>query len=270
MILSFLDGKKIKLVKMPEIVWDATLYDKQHHFVSDYGADVLQWLAPKANEYILDVGCGTGQLAAQITKSGAIVLGTDASAEMVANAKTTYPNLNFEVVDGTHLPYYEKFDAIFSNATFHWIENQDALIEGLFKSLKTGGRLVAEFGGKGNVKSITDAITAAAEQLGLADKVLTNFWFFPSVSIYSSLLESKGFEVEQVWLFDRPTKLIGEEGMYVWINQFAQHAFTTVTKEQAESIKNLAVDILKPNYYINGEWVADYRRLRIKAFKPKA
>ncbi|RYD69874.1 MAG: class I SAM-dependent methyltransferase, partial [Sphingobacteriales bacterium] len=170
---------------MPEIVWDATLYDKQHHFVSDYGADVLQWLAPKADEHILDVGCGTGQLAAQIAESGAVVLGTDASADMVTNAKAAYPNLNFEVVDGTKLPYQDKFDAIFSNATFHWIENQNALTEALFKSLKTGGRLVAEFGGKGNVESITKAIETAAEKLGFADKVLTNFWFFPSVSEYS-------------------------------------------------------------------------------------
>ncbi|RNL51200.1 class I SAM-dependent methyltransferase [Pedobacter jejuensis] len=252
---------------MPEIVWDATLYDKQHHFVSDYGADVLQWLAPKAHEHILDVGCGTGQLAAQIAESGATVLGTDASAEMVTNAKKAYPNLNFEVIDGTKLPYHENFDAIFSNATFHWIEDQNALADGLFKSLKHGGRLVAEFGGKGNVKSITDAISAAAEQLDLADKIATNFWFFPSISTYTTLLESKGFEVEQAWLFDRPTKLIGDDGMYTWINQFAQHALKNLDETQAESIKNLAVEILKPNCFTNAEWVADYRRLRVKAIK---
>ncbi|QIL38647.1 methyltransferase domain-containing protein [Pedobacter sp. HDW13] len=252
---------------MPEIVWDATLYDKQHHFVSDYGADVLQWLAPKADEHILDVGCGTGQLAAQIAASGALVLGTDASADMVANAKAAYPNLSFEVVDGASLPYQENFDAVFSNATFHWIENQQALTDGLFKSLKPGGRLVAEFGGKGNVKSITDAIAAAASQLGFTDQVVTDFWYFPSVSTYASLLESKGFEVEQVWLFDRPTKLIGEAGMYIWINQFAQHAFKNLDEAQAEAIKNLAVEILKPDYFINGEWIADYRRIRVKALK---
>lgn len=252
---------------MPEIHWDANLYNKQHHFVSDYGADVLQWLAPKADEYILDVGCGTGQLAAKIAESRAIVLGTDASIEMVENAKKTYPSLAFEVVDGAKLPYIEKFDAIFSNATFHWIENQTALVEGLFKSLKPGGRLIAEFGGKGNVKSITDAIAAAAENLGLTDKIVNNFWFFPSVAAYTSLLELKGFEVEQAWLFDRPTKLSGENGMYDWINQFAQHAFKNLNAIEAESIKNLAITILKPHYYINGEWIADYKRLRIKAWK---
>ncbi|MFA6278164.1 MAG: methyltransferase domain-containing protein [Pedobacter sp.] len=252
---------------MPEIYWDSKLYDKQHHFVSDYGADVVQWLAPKTGEHILDVGCGTGQLAAEIAESGAVVIGVDASFEMINSAKAAHPNLYFEVVDATKLPYENTFDAIFSNATFHWIENQDALIEGLYKSLKTGGRLTAEFGGKGNVKSITDAIESAAHQLGLTNQITTNFWFFPSVSTYTTLLEKQGFEVEQAWLFDRPTPLNGENGMYDWISQFAQHAFKKLTTTQIEEVKNLAVQILKPNYFKNGEWVADYRRLRIKAWK---
>ncbi|MFI5452351.1 class I SAM-dependent methyltransferase [Pedobacter sp. UC225_61] len=252
---------------MPEIYWDSKLYDKQHHFVSDYGADVVQWLAPKTGEHILDVGCGTGQLGAQIAESGATVTGVDASLEMINSAKAAHSNLDFDVVDATKLPYENTFDGIFSNATFHWIENQDALIEGLYKSLKTGGRLAAEFGGKGNVKSITDAIESAARQLGLAEQIVTNFWFFPSVSTYTTLLEKQGFEVEQAWLFDRPTKLNGENGMYDWISQFAQHAFKKLTTIQSEEVKNLAVQLLKPNYFKNGEWVADYRRLRIKAWK---
>lgn len=252
---------------MPEIHWDSKLYDKQHHFVSDYGADVLQWLAPKNGEQILDVGCGTGQLAAQIVESGATVLGVDASPEMIKSAKAAYPKLKFEVIDATELPYSEEFDAIFSNATFHWIENQQALIEGLFRSLKPGGRLVSEFGGKGNIKSITDAIMAAAKKLNLADKIKTDFWFFPSISKYATLLESEGFEIEQMWLFDRPTPIKGEDGMYNWINQFAQHAFGAINREEAERIKNLAVEILKPNYFIKGDWLADYKRLRLKAWK---
>jgi trans-aconitate methyltransferase len=252
---------------MPEIYWDSKLYDKQHHFVSDYGADVVQWLAPKSGEHILDVGCGTGQLAAQIAESGANVIGVDASLEMINSAKAAHPNLHFEVVDATKLPYENAFDAIFSNATFHWIENQDALIKGLYKSLKTGGRLAVEFGGKGNVKSITNAIESAASQLSVTDQIVTNFWFFPSVSTYTTLLEKQGFEVEQAWLFDRSTKLTGENGMYDWISQFAQHAFKKLTKVQEEEVKNLAVQLLKPNYFKDGEWVADYRRLRIKAWK---
>ncbi len=252
---------------MPEIVWDSKLYDKQHHFVSDYGADVLQWLAPKPSEDILDLGCGTGQLAAQIAESGAEVFGIDASPDMIAAAKANYNHIGFEVIDATKLPYTEIFDAVFSNATFHWIENQDALINGIYNSLKTNGRLVAEFGGKRNVKSITDAIANAAKNLGLSEKLNANFWFFPSVGEYTALLEKHGFEVEQAWLFDRPTSLYGENGMHDWINQFAPHAFKNLTADEAEAIKDLAVQILKPNYFRRDEWFADYRRLRIKAWK---
>ncbi len=252
---------------MPEIHWDSTLYDQQHRFVSDYGADVLQWLAPQPGEHILDVGCGTGALVSQIAGSGASVLGTDASSDMITSAKNAYPKLNFEVVDATKLPYNSDFDAVFSNATFHWIEDQEGLIKGLHKSLKTNGRLVAEFGGKRNIKSITDAVALAAKQLGLDLKIITNFWFFPSISTYSAMLESQCFEIEQIWLFDRPTKLNGESGMYDWISQFAQHSFKNLTTEQTEEIKNLAVALLRETNYINGQWMADYRRLRVKAVK---
>ena len=252
---------------MPEIHWDSKLYDQQHHFVSDYGADVLQWLAPQKGEHILDVGCGTGALASQIAERGARVYGIDASSDMIATAMISHPDLSFEVMDATKLPYKEDFDAIFSNATFHWIENQKALIKGLYQSLKPGGRLVAEFGGKRNVKSITDAVSLAAKELGLDHKIISNFWFFPSISTYSALLESYGFEVEQIWLFDRPTKLHGENGMYDWISQFAQHAFKNLNTEQAEEIKNLAVDELRKTNYANNQWMADYRRLRVMAVK---
>lgn len=247
--------------------WDSKLYDRQHHFVTDYGADVLQWLAPQSGEHILDIGCGTGALTAKIAKSGAMVKGIDASPDMIATAKATYPQLPFEVMDAEQLPYKEAFDALFSNATFHWIKDQEALINGMYRSLKPGGRLVAEFGGKRNVESIINAIRQAAEVLALNHKVITNFWFFPSVSSYSAMLESQGFEIEQMWLFDRPTPLQDENGLYNWISQFAQHAFKTLDATQTEDVKNKAVEILRETHYINGQWIADYRRLRVKAFK---
>lgn len=252
---------------MPEIFWDNKVYDTKHRFVSDYGADVLQWLAPQESENILDVGCGTGDLANQIAESGAGVFGVDASAEMIDAAKQKFPLLKFEQQNATELSFDQEFDAVFSNATFHWIENQRDLLEGIYKSLKPGGRLVAEFGGKDNVKSITDAIATAAKTIGVQHRVSTNFWFFPSVSHYAVLLEAARFEVAQIWLFDRPTVLKGENGMYEWINQFAQHAFKNLSIEEAEEVKKLAVEILKPNHFKNGDWVADYRRLRVKAVK---
>lgn len=252
---------------MPAINWDTKLYKEQHQFVSDYGADVLQWLDPQAGEHILEIGCGTGDLAHKIHASKATLIGVDASADMVASAKQKYPMIQFEQKDAAQLDYQNKFDAVFSNATFHWIENQTGLLNGIYSSLVTGGRLVAEFGGKGNIQSIVDAIASAAVQLGVRDRIKTDFWFFPSIGQYATMLESAGFETEQMWLFDRPTKLVGADGMLKWIHQFAPHAFVQLSAEEASAVTNLAIERLKPDYFKNGEWVADYKRLRIKAVK---
>ncbi len=252
---------------MPEINWDSRAYNDQHRFVSNYGADVLQWLAPAKGENILDVGCGTGDLAAKIAETGANIIGVDASIDMIDLAKKEYPHLTFDVKDAANLDFKNEFDAVFSNATFHWIEDQEGLLRGIFRSLKHNGRLVAEFGGKGNIQSIVGSIAEAGEKLSLRTKMVTNFWFFPSIAHYSALLEAAGFEVEQMWLFERPTKLIGNDGMHNWIAQFAKHAFINLNKDEAEAVSYLAVELLKPTHFINGEWLADYVRLRIKAIK---
>lgn len=252
---------------MQEIQWDSQLYNDQHRFVSNYGADVLQWLAPKAGEKILDVGCGTGDLAAKIQEVGAIVVGVDSSAEMISHATAEYPNVQFKQQSAAQLDYDAAFDAVFSNATFHWVKDQEKMLSGIFKALKPNGRLVAEFGGKGNIKAIVDAIDTAAAQLELSHRVISNFWFFPSINQYAALLEAAGFETEQMWLFDRPTPLVGDDGMLKWINQFAQHAFVNLTKEEADHITATAIEILRPDYFRDGIWIADYKRLRIKAWK---
>jgi trans-aconitate methyltransferase len=138
--------------------WNASLYDNKHSFVAKYGEDVLGWLAPKKDEHILDVGCGTGTLTEKIVEAGAIVTGIDASPEMVAKAKQAYNNIEFFVKDATDFSFAEKFDAAFSNATFHWIKDQQRLLQSIYNNLKQRGRLVYEMGAKHNVESIHNAV----------------------------------------------------------------------------------------------------------------
>lgn len=79
--------------------WNANLYDSKHSFVSKFGEDLIDLLAPKKGEYILDLGCGTGDLSYKLHKLGVNVLGIDNSENMVEQAKKKYPNLKFEVQD---------------------------------------------------------------------------------------------------------------------------------------------------------------------------
>ncbi|MFT3825103.1 MAG: class I SAM-dependent methyltransferase [Chitinophagaceae bacterium] len=252
---------------MPAIQWNANLYDTKHDFVSQYGEDVLGWLQPQKDERILDLGCGTGQLAYAISEYGAEVVGIDNSPEMIARAKQAYPSVQFEIKDATGFSFQQPFDAVFSNATLHWIQEQQQTLKCVYNSLKPGGRFVLEMGARHNVESICNAIVQAMDEEGLADLLSADFWFFPSVSEYTALLEQQGFTVASVINFKRETALKGEEGMRNWITMFGSFFFKHITTEQAEKVTARAVELLRPQHYWEDTWYADYVRLRIKAVK---
>lgn len=247
--------------------WDADLYDNKHSFVAKYGEDVLGWLAPQKNEHILDVGCGTGTLTEKIAESGAIVTGVDASPDMIAKAKEVYHNIGFLVKDATDFSFEKPFDAVFSNATFHWIKNQQQLLQSIYNSLKQGGRLVYEMGAKHNIDSIHNAVKKVLIEEGFEANTNIEVNYFASPGEHASMLEKIGFTISNIIQFERPTELVGEDGMKNWIVQFAQAYFQNIPKEKAENIIDKAVAILKGTNYENGKWYADYIRLRVKAVK---
>ena len=252
---------------MPEIKWDTNLYTNKHSFVTKYGEDLIGWLHPQEGERILDLGCGTGELTFEISESGAEVVGMDNSQEMILKAKATYPHLQFERKDGTDFQFDEKFDAVFSNATLHWINDQQNTIKCIYNNLKTGGRFVFEMGGKRNIERIANAIKRAMIEEGFSDELSKDFWFFPSVAEYATLLERQGFTVTSALYFERKTPLTGEDGMRDWINMFASFFFKKISKEQAEKVIAKAIEYLRPASYRDGIWYADYIRLRMKAVK---
>lgn len=248
--------------------WDPNLYDAKHNFVAKYGEDVIGWLAPKAGERILDVGCGTGMLTEKLAESGAIVTGIDASAEMIAKAKEAYPQIEFFVKDATDFSVDEKFDAVFSNATLHWINEQEKALRCIHNTLKSGGRFVFEMGGKHNIESIHNAVKKALSEEGFEENTKVTSNYFPSVAQEVMLLEKVGFTVTNVAHFKRPTRLEGEDGMKIWIVQFCGFFFKNVSAEQKEKIIDKAVEYLRPMNYEDGVWWADYIRLRVKAEAP--
>lgn len=245
------------------MIWNAQLYDGKHQFVSKFGEDVVDLLAPKAGEAILDVGCGTGDLALSLYNQGIHVVGIDQSASMIEEAKQKYPHIPFFVEDAHNLPFEEKFDAVFSNAALHWMKKPEQVLDGIFKSLKPGGRFVAEFGAKGNVASISRAI------IGQIDHYDHNQypWFFPSIGEYTSLMEQAGFHVAFAEHFERPTRLEGVDGMRNWINMFGDMVMGAQTPEEKERIISGAVATLTEERFYEDHWIADYWRIRVVGTK---
>ncbi len=247
--------------------WNTDIYDEKHDFVARYGEEVLRWLQPQKGEHILDVGCGTGTLTNKLSEGGAIVTGIDASEEMIAKAKLSYPDIMFFVKDATDFSFDTPFDAVFSNATLHWILEQEKVLQSIYKNLKEGGRFVFEMGGKHNIESIHEAIKKSVTEAGYETETSSVINYFPSVANQCLLLEKVGFTVSDVSYFKRLTELKGEDGMKNWILQFGSLFFKNIPTEQVEEIVNRAVDMLKPINFRNGIWYADYVRLRIKAIK---
>ena len=248
--------------------WNTSLYERKHGFVWEYGEELIELLAPQAGESILDLGCGTGQLTNKIATTGAKVIGIDRSEDMIVKAKQNYPQLKFEVADATNFQVKQPLDAVFSNAVLHWIKQPEAVIKCIQQALKPGGRFVAEFGGKGNVKQIVRTLTEALEIFGYNSLAATNPWYFPSIGEYTSWLEQCGLEVTYAHLFDRPTPLEdGDTGLANWLKMFAGSFLAGLSIEQQKKIIEEATAKLRSNLYSDGIWKVDYRRIRIVAVK---
>lgn len=247
--------------------WNAVLYDQKHHFVSKFGEHLVDLLSPQKGESILDLGCGTGDLAYEISKYETIVHGMDASKTMIQQAQTKYPGIQFTVQDATQAFVHQQFDAVFSNAALHWMKSPKAVVQHVYDALKPNGRFVAEMGGDGNISSIVTAMKASMEELGLPYIESYFPWYFPTEEEYSELLQRVGFRIEMITLYDRPTPLVGEDGIQNWLHMFSNSIFQDLTASEKEEVCRLCVRKLKPQLYQNNTWVADYRRLRFVAIK---
>jgi trans-aconitate methyltransferase len=249
----------------PGTNWDAGLYDARHAFVWRHGASLVELLAPQPGERVLDLGCGTGHLTARIAAAGAEVVGLDSSPEMLEQARAAYPQLTFVPGDARDFAFDRPFDATFSNAVLHWVGEPGRVAACVRRALRPGGRFVAEFGGRGNVRGVVAALRAAAQRLGIA--VEAPAWYYPSVGEYASVLESSGLEPVSAVLFDRPTPLEGEGGLRNWLRMFCGGPLESVPEERREGFLRAVEEAARPTLFRDGTWVADYRRLRVVAVR---
>lgn len=245
--------------------WNPALYDQKHAFVFEYGQELLALLNPQRGERILDLGCGTGHLTAQLAASGATVTGLDSSPSMIAAAQQHYAHIKFILADAADFSLPEQFDAVFSNATLHWVTRAEAAVICIARALKPGGRFVAEFGGKGNTDRIINAVVASVRELTQTE--VEHGWYYPALGEYAALLEKHGLAVREARLFDRPTALDGADGLRNWLTMFGGKMLQNLSDETRQEVFRLAEDKLRPTQFVNNEWFADYRRLRVVADK---
>lgn len=242
--------------------WDACGYQRNAGFVAKLGLPALELLAPLPGERILDIGCGDGALTIEIARLGATVVGIDSSPQMIASARER--GLDARVADAQALEFAGDFDAAFTNAALHWMPDSAAVLAGVHRALRPGGRFAGEFGGFGNVASIVTALGAVLRARGIAPRSIPR-WYFPTPAAFGALLERSGFEVRELALIPRPTPL--PTGMSGWLATFGERFFALVPEAQRAAAHDEAVELLRPALYADGAWSADYVRLRFSALR---
>jgi ubiquinone/menaquinone biosynthesis C-methylase UbiE len=185
---------------------------------------------------------------------------------MLERAKKNAPGISFIHMNATEIPYVEEFDAVFSNAVFHWIDDQDKLLTNIARALKMKGQLVCEFGGVGCAKLVHETLEEVFSKYGLQ---YINYFYFPSIGEYAPRLEKAGLKVEYAYLFERPTFLKKGETVIDWINMFVTQAFEGIEASLKQQILEETKEKLKPYLMKEEGWWIDYVRIRIKAIKTK-
>lgn len=241
--------------------WDAGRYARDARFVSDLGVPAAELLGPVSGLRILDLGCGDGALTERLAARGADVVAVDASESQVAAAAAR--GLDARVGDARRLGFENEFDAVFSNAALHWISPPEAVVQGVARALRPGGRFVGEFGGEGNVETIRRALISALNARG-CDGEAADPWFFPSAARYRDVLRAGGFAVESIGLVPRPTPIPGDLGD--WIETLAGSFLAVAPAARRGAVIADVRDAVRDSLQRpDGGWTVDYVRLRFAA-----
>jgi len=155
--------------------WDADTYHRVSGPQVAMSEAVIDRLELRGDETVLDAGCGSGRVTRLLLDRlpAGRVIAVDADAGMVARAELELAGLPADVrradLAALRLAPGELVDAVFSNATFHWVPDHDALFASLGAALRPGGRIAAQCGGAGNVAAVHGAALAAATDAGLEE-----------------------------------------------------------------------------------------------------
>ena len=258
---------------MKNYKWDAQEYEKHSQGQQKWARELVEKISLNGTENVLDLGCGDGKVTAEISKlvrKGSII-GIDNSAAMIKLATdrhsvAIYPNLSFKEMDAGNLKFDDRFDLIFSNAVLHWVKDQKPVIIGMFKSLKHGGRVLLQMGGKGNAAEIVEVLS----ELQTEKKWHTYFngfdfpFYFPGTNEYEALLLECGFKLNRIELIPKKMDHAGITALKGWIRTTWLPYTERVPEEERERFIDIVSKKYIERYSANSNGIINVQMVRLE------
>jgi trans-aconitate 2-methyltransferase len=263
--------------------WDAATYHRVAQPQTAWGEDVLGRIVLAGDETALDLGCGSGRLTATLAARlpRGRVVGVDRSWNMLGEARLNWQSvgepghdgparrITCAQADGAALPFRDVFDLVFSTATFHWIQDHDALFAGVFTALRPGGRLCAQCGGGPNVARFHARATLLQQDPRFAphDRSWREPWNFQDAERTATRLRAHGFAGVRTELAPAPTTFADAASYRVFVRTAVARPHLTAlpTPERREAFLDALTDMAATD---DPPFTLDYWRLNMDAWRP--
>jgi trans-aconitate methyltransferase len=209
--------------------WNAADYAANSVVQQTWARELIAKLSLRGDEHILDVGCGDGKVTAEIARAvpNGVVVGVDASAEMIGFAQKTFPaekipNLKFQVCDARKISSKKlgnDFAVVFSNAALHWVDDHEKFLRGAASLLQSRGRLVVSCGGKGNAQDVFVALRPEMRLKRWREffRQMPTPYFFYAPTDYEKWLPKFGFKINLLKLAPKDATYPGADGFATWL-----------------------------------------------------
>jgi SAM-dependent methyltransferase len=265
--------------------WDAERYHRVSNPQLEWGRRVLRRLAPQPGDRVLDIGCGTGRLTAELVAAlgEGTVVAVDRSEAMLREAAVQAvepagphrlhddrPSVRvyFVRADGSVLPFVDAFDAVLSTATFHWILDHNQLFASIYRALAPGGRLVAQCGGGANLGRLLDraGVLIAAPALARYFEGWRGPWEFADVPTTIARLDRAGFTAIDVYLEPAPATFDDRESFREFVSCVClRDHLTRLPEADRPGLLDALADQASTD---SPPFTLDYWRLNMAATKP--
>jgi trans-aconitate methyltransferase len=245
---------------------------------TEYGWKQLAQLSLVGNETVLDIGCGDGRITVELARlvpRGSVV-GVDSSPEMIAAARGAHlprqPNLSFELMDARELTFESKFDLVFSTSALHWVKDHRAVLKGIWRALKPGGKIHLAFAARGTLSGLTPIAEALTRNPRWHTKIgsVRNPFGLYGPEEYRKWLDEIGFVVERVDLIERDVMHKGRAAFEGWLRTIGMTYIQRIEPEdQQQYLDEIVDEYIKANPIDAQGWVhVQMTNLLVKASKP--